>query len=146
MFEKAPLMKTALKLLAVALALLPVSTSAFADEAPAPPVATEWRNPSNSVHVRIDKCDGQLCGTVTWASAKAQADARRGGTQNLVGTRLFRNLEPAGPGKWRGKVFVPDIQRTFSGTLSFADPNTMVGKGCVLFGIICKSQTWSRVR
>ena len=139
-------MKTALKLLAVALVALPVAAPAFADEAPAPPVATEWRNPSNSVHVRIDKCDGQLCGTVTWASAKAQADARRGGTQNLVGTRLFRDLEPAGAGKWRGKVFVPDIQRTFSGTISFVDPNTMVGKGCVLFGIICKSQTWSRVR
>ena len=139
-------MKTALKLLAVALVALPVAAQAFADEAPAPPVATEWRNPSNSVHVRIDKCDGQLCGTVTWASAKAQADARRGGTRNLVGTRLFRDLEPAGAGKWRGKVFVPDIQRTFSGTISFVDPNTMVGKGCVLFGIICKSQTWSRVR
>jgi uncharacterized protein (DUF2147 family) len=140
-------MKSAIsKSLALALVALTAATPVFADEAPASPLATEWRNPSNSVHVRIDKCDGQLCGTVTWASAKAQADARRGGTENLVGTRLFRDLEPAGAGKWRGKVFVPDIRKTFSGTLSFADSNTMIGKGCVLFGVICKSQTWSRVR
>jgi len=146
-FEEERVMKFVLsKLLAVALATLSLTAApAFADE-PAPPLATEWRNPSNSVHVRIDKCDGKLCGTVTWASDKAQADARKGGTPNLIGTRLFRDLEPAGAGKWRGKVFVPDIRKTFSGTLSFADSNTMVGKGCVLFGVICKSQTWSRVR
>jgi uncharacterized protein (DUF2147 family) len=144
-FERDPVMKSMVsKSLAVALVALTLTAPAFADE-PAP-LATEWRNPSNSVHVRIDKCDGKLCGTVTWASEKAQADARKGGTPNLVGTRLFRDLEPAGAGKWRGKVFVPDIRKTFSGTISFADPNTMVGKGCVLFGVICKSQTWSRVR
>ncbi len=134
-----------LKSLALALVALPAAPPALADEPPAPPIATEWRNPSNSVHVRIDKCDGRLCGTVTWASAKAQADARRGGTPNLIGTRLFRDLEPAGPRQWRGKVFVPDIRKTFSGTIAFSDANTMVGKGCVLFGVICKSQTWKRV-
>jgi uncharacterized protein (DUF2147 family) len=131
------------KSLAVALTL--AAAPAFADEPVAPPIATEWRNPGNSVHVRIDKCDGRLCGTVTWASDKAKADARKGGTENLVGTRLFRDLEPAGAGTWRGKVFVPDIRKTFSGTMRFADSNTMVGKGCVLFGVICKSQTWKRI-
>jgi uncharacterized protein (DUF2147 family) len=135
------------KLLALALVALPTAAApAFADEPVPPPIATEWRNPGNSVHVRIDKCGDRLCGTVTWANAKAQADARKGGTENLVGTRLFRDLEPAGTGKWRGKVFVPDIRKTFSGTISFTDPETMVGKGCVLFGVICKSQAWKRVR
>jgi uncharacterized protein (DUF2147 family) len=135
------------KLFALILAASPLAAAPALANGPVPaPVASEWRNPSNSVHVRIDRCGGQLCGTVTWANAKAQADARRGGTANLVGTRLFRDLEPAGPGQWRGKVFVPDIRKTFSGTLSFADSNTMVGKGCVLFGLVCKSQTWSRVR
>ena len=122
MFQKAPVMKSIVSnSLALALALLPVAAPVFADEAPAPPLATEWRNPSNSVQVRIDECGGQLCGTVIWASAKAQADARKGGTENLVGTRLFRDLNPAGDGKWSGKVFVPDIRKTFSGTITFAD-------------------------
>ncbi|TGX53339.1 DUF2147 domain-containing protein [Sphingomonas gei] len=133
------------KFLAVALVALPVATPASADEPAPPPVATEWRNPSNSVHVRIDNCGERLCATVTWASAKAQADARRGGTENLIGTRLFRDLAPAGGGQWRGKVFVPDLRKTFSGTISFVDSQTMIGKGCVLFGIICKSQTWKRL-
>ena len=129
-----------------AFVLFSVAVPASAGSPPdAAPIASEWRNPSNSVHVRIDQCGGAVCGTVTWASDKAIADAKRGGTTNLIGTRLFRDLKPAGPGKWSGKVFVPDIRQTFSGTIQFQD-GKMLGKGCVLFGIICKEQTWSRVR
>ncbi|MBO9621898.1 MAG: DUF2147 domain-containing protein [Sphingomonas sp.] len=134
------------RLTAVALLAAPLAVPAAANETAPPPIASEWANPSNSVHVRIDRCGSSICGTVSWASAKAIADARRGGTQNLIGTRLFRDLEPAGAGKWKGKVFVPDIRKTFSGTISFSGQDKMVGKGCVLFGVICKAQTWSRVR
>jgi uncharacterized protein (DUF2147 family) len=129
-----------------AFVLFSLASPASAGSPPDAPIASEWRNPSNSVHVRIDTCGGAVCGTVTWASDKAIADAKRGGTTQLVGTRLFRDLKPAGPGKWSGKVFVPDIRQTFSGTIQFQDGDKMVGKGCVLFGIICKAQTWSRVR
>lgn len=130
-----------------AFVLFSVAPASAGSPPDAAPIATEWRNPSNSVHIRIDPCGSTtLCGTVTWASDKAKADAARGGTTNLVGTRIFRDLRPAGSAKWTGKVFVPDIRQTFSGTLEFQDGNKMVGKGCVLFGIICKSQTWSRVR
>jgi uncharacterized protein (DUF2147 family) len=129
-----------------ALVLSSFAVPASAGSPPDAPIASEWRNPSNSVHVRLDKCGGAICGTVTWASDKAIADAKRGGTTQLVGTHLFRDLKPEGAGKWSGKVFVPDIRQTFSGTVQFQDGDKMVGKGCVLFGIICKSQTWSRVR
>ena len=53
---------------------------------------------------------------------------------------------PAGARTWKGKVFVPDIRKTFSGTLQFEGSDRMTGKGCVLLGIVCKSQTWSRVK
>jgi uncharacterized protein (DUF2147 family) len=141
---------TAMKHLLATLALLTAAIAAplsARETRAADVVASEWRNPSKSVQIRIDKCGAEtLCGTITWASAKAIADAKRGGTDKLVGTQLFRDLSPAGDGKWKGKVFVPDIRKTFSGTLEFVDDNRMTGKGCVLFGMICKSQTWSRVR
>ncbi|MDF2384440.1 DUF2147 domain-containing protein [Nostoc ellipsosporum NOK] len=130
---------------ALALSAVPMAP-ALAGSASDAPIASEWRNPGDSVHVRIDQCGAALCGTITWASDKAIADARRGGTEQLVGTHLFRDLKPAGPGKWSGKVFVPDIRQTFSGTIHFQDGDKMVGKGCVLFGVVCKAQTWSRVR
>ena len=107
---------------------------------------SEWRNPKNSVHIRAANCGGNLCGTVTWANDKARADAAAAGEPGLIGTQILRDFRPEGARSWRGSVYVPDVRHTFAGTLTFVDPNTMVGKGCVLFGLLCKSQTWTRLR
>ncbi|TZG28785.1 DUF2147 domain-containing protein [Sphingomonas montanisoli] len=104
-----------------------------------------WRNPQNSVHVRAERCGKHMCGTVVWANDKAQADARRGGTGQLIGLRLFRDFSVDKKGEWRGKVHVPDIGKTFSGTISVVDDNTLVGTGCLIGRVGCKSQTWTRL-
>jgi uncharacterized protein (DUF2147 family) len=104
------------------------------------------RNPSNSVHVRIHPCGKTRCGTVVWANDKAKADSARGGTRNLVGTELFREFREVSPKVWKGKVFVPDLNKTFTGTGTVKDKNTIVARGCLLGSIGCKSQTWTRVR
>ncbi len=87
----------------------------------------------------------RMCGVVIWASEKAKADARRGGTDPLVGAELFRDFTQEAPGKWRGKVFVPDIGQTFSGTITMIDENTLKGEGCLLGHVLCKSQSWTRL-
>jgi len=110
----------------------------------APPESV-WRNPSNSVHVRFDNCGDRLCGTVIWANAKAIADTRRGSGTELVGTQIFRELRPVRPNVWKGKLFVPDIAKTFGGTLTRVAPNQLVGKGCLLIGLGCKSQVWTQI-
>jgi len=104
-----------------------------------------WRNPQNSVHVRSDHCGTSMCGTVVWANDKAKADAARGGTEALIGSQLFRDFRKDAHGNWRGRVFVPDINKTFSGRIEVIDANTLKGSGCLVGGIGCKSQTWTRV-
>jgi uncharacterized protein (DUF2147 family) len=104
------------------------------------------RNPSNSVHVRIHPCGKSRCGTVVWANDKAKADSARGGTANLVGTELFREFREVSPKVWKGKVFVPDLNKVFTGTGTVKDQNIVVARGCLFGSIGCKSQTWTRVR
>ncbi|HEX4694434.1 DUF2147 domain-containing protein [Sphingomonas sp.] len=104
-----------------------------------------WANPANSVHVAFKRCGAAVCGTVVWASAKAKADAQRGGTERLVGAQLFRDFVEESPGRWAGEVFVPDIGRTFSGTLMATDSRTLTGEGCLLPGVGCRAQTWKRI-
>lgn len=104
-----------------------------------------WSNPKGSVHVRATPCGKRMCGVVVWASEKARADSARGGTPQLVGETLFRDFTREGPDRWRGKVFVPDIGKTFSGTITVIDKDRMEGKGCLIGGIGCKSQIWTRV-
>jgi uncharacterized protein (DUF2147 family) len=103
-----------------------------------------WRNPQDSVHVRVRPCGNSRCGVVVWANDKAKADSARGGTLNLVGLNLFRDFQQVKPNVWKGKAFVPDMNRTFTGTLTIKNGDTAVAKGCVL--MVCKSQTWTRVR
>jgi len=105
-----------------------------------------WRNPQNSVHVRLHPCRKSWCGTVVWANEKAKKDSARGGTPNLVGTELFRDFEEVSDKVWKGKVFVPDLNRVFSGTGTAKDQNTVVASGCLIGKIGCKSQTWTRVQ
>lgn len=125
---------------------LALGAALLASAAPLPDgIEGVWANPRNSVHVRYESCGkGALCGTVIWASDKAIADAKRGGADNLVGTQIFRNFYKDGPNRWKGKVYVPDIRKTFAGTITI-EGDKMIGRGCLLLGVGCKSQTWSRI-
>ena len=104
-----------------------------------------WRNPKNSVHIRIQPCGANVCGTVVWANARAQEKARKAGTPRLIGKQLLQEFRAEGPGAWGGRVFVPDLARTVSGRLKKAGPNSVVASGCLLGRFLCKSQKWTRV-
>lgn len=105
-----------------------------------------WRNPKNSVHIDIQPCGEYLCGRVVWANAHAREDARKGGTKELVGSQLLRNFAPGKGGAWKGKVFVPDLNVTVSGTAELIDANTLKARGCFFAGLGCKAQNWKRVQ
>lgn len=138
---KQKLFQRGLAALAVAFALVAAPAAAGG----AVPIAGKWSNPKNSVVIDVAPCGAAWCGTVTWASAKAKADAAKGGTSRLIGTRLIRDLHPAGAGKWKGKVYLPKRDMHANGTIRLAGRDTLVVEGCALAGIVCKEQRWSRV-
>src|SRR5687768_11229570 len=105
-----------------------------------------WRNPKDNVRVEIRPCGTAACGTVVWASPKAQAKARAAGTSSLVGTQVLKNLElDERRGVWRGKVFVPELNRNFTGIAEPVDAKQLRAKGCVIGGLLCKSQVWTKI-
>lgn len=104
-----------------------------------------WRNPKNTVHVEMKPCGPRVCGYVVWANAKAQEDAREGGTANLIGSQLLREFAPDNSGGWKGKVFVPNRNMTLSGTAKPVTPTSLMARGCLLPGFLCKSQVWTRI-
>jgi uncharacterized protein (DUF2147 family) len=130
---------------AAAAALVAVSTLAGTADAQTGQPTGVWRNPKNSVHVRIQPCGREMCGTVVWASARAQQKAREAGTANLIGAQLFRQFQPQSGGTWGGRVYVPDLARTVPGTLRVRSRNAVEASGCVLGRLVCRSQTWTRV-
>ena len=103
-----------------------------------------WKNPSGSVIVAIDACGPAYCGTVAWASDGAKADARKGGTASLVGTQLMTGFKAAGAAKWRGRLFIPDMNRRSKAELRLLGGGQLKVTGCAVGRVICKSQLWTR--
>ena len=105
----------------------------------------DWRNTKNTVHLHVAPCGEALCGTVTWAGEQQRADARKGSGRDLVGSQLLRGLRRGSDGKWRGKVFVPDINRDAAATITLLSDKQILVSGCTLFGLACRSQHWHRM-
>lgn len=105
-----------------------------------------WTNPKRSVVIEVGRCGPAWCGTVVWATPKAKANARKGGTENLIGTRILSSARPDGKGGYKGRAFVPKRNIRSSATMRQTGPNSMVVEGCALAGLLCKEQRWTRVR
>ncbi len=117
--------------------------------ASAQPVVNEseglWINPHDSVVVRTSSCAAKLCGWIVWANAEALADARESGVRQLIGTELLQDYHPTNAHSWSGTVFVPDLGRNISSQINQLSSNELKIKGCILGGLICKSQLWTRI-
>jgi len=105
----------------------------------------QWRNPKGSVTVRVAPCGDAWCGTVIDASSKAKATARKGGTPQLIGTRILTGIRAAGRGEYTGRAFDPKRNIHAPATIRMLGPSTLIIKGCVVRGLICKEQRWTRV-
>lgn len=104
-----------------------------------------WMNPRKTVAIHTEPCGQSLCGRIAWSSAQARADARDSGIQRLIGTQILENYHFKGGGVWTGTIFVPDMGRKFSSEIDQISGNEMKVKGCILGGLICKSQVWTRI-
>ena len=105
------------------------------------PIEGRWANPSRSVIIDIAPCGTAFCGTVAWASAKAQQDARRG-TSQLIGTQLLTKLQHRNS-TWHGRLFVPDQNMRANAKLQLVGNQQLKVSGCAIRRI-CRSQTWTR--
>ncbi len=104
-----------------------------------------WRKPKDSVHIALRPCGPEICGYVVWASDKAEAKARKAGTPKLLGQQLMRGFVVDKNGVGGGKVFVPDLNKTFTGSAQMITDRSLLAKGCLFAGVLCKTQVWTRI-
>jgi uncharacterized protein (DUF2147 family) len=121
----------------LALAAAPVAAQAN--------IEGHWTNPKHTTLVHVTRCGGNAyCAIVLKASAKAQANARKGGTKNFIGTEIL-HVSAAGDNVYKGKAFDPESNMHVPATVRFVAANTIEIQGCALFGLICKTQRWTKV-
>jgi uncharacterized protein (DUF2147 family) len=131
---------------AIAAAMLCVSAATSgATVADTSTVYGVWLNPHKSVEVQTRSCGATLCGSIVWASDEALGDARDAGVDKLMGLQLLSGYRQKGRSLWQGRVYVPDMGRSFFSRIEQVAPDRLKISGCILGGLLCKSQTWTRV-
>ena len=103
-----------------------------------------WANPKHSMIVRVSRCGADYCAVVVKASEKAEANARKGGTEHFIGTEILR-VHAAGEGTFKGTAFDPETNMHVAATVRVLGPDAMYVRGCALFGLVCEDQHWTRV-
>jgi len=132
-------------LAATALALAVSSAAAGAATASVAGIEGHWTNPKRTTVVRVSQCArSTYCAIVLKATAKAQANARKGGTEHFIGTEIL-HVSSAGNGVFKGKAFDPESNLHIPATVRFVDAGTIEIQGCALLGLICKTQRWTKV-
>lgn len=116
-----------------------------------------WLTEDGKARVHITHCGGTaLCGAITWLKEPIDPDTGQPKTdihnadashrgRPLIGTQILLGMKPSGePDKWEGKVYNAEDGDTYTAYLTVLGPSSLKLQGCVLGGLICKGQTWSR--
>jgi uncharacterized protein (DUF2147 family) len=96
-----------------------------------------WLREDGTSQVRISPCGPALCGFVAWVQDAQHASD--------IGTKVFYDMKPAGPGKWDGAAFNPEDGKTYTGKM-LLEGTELKTSGCVFGGLICKSVNWTRLK
>jgi uncharacterized protein (DUF2147 family) len=104
-----------------------------------------WLTEDDGAHVRIYNCGQDLCGTLLSLKLdKFNQDASKR-ARPIVGVELMSGLKPNGtPDQWEGSLYNPEDGNTYKGILTLQGLLNLKLQGCVLGGLICKSEIWKR--
>ncbi len=123
------------------LALVMMAGPALAD-----PVEGLWKTKpddnGNFGHVKIAACGAAMCGTLVQAFDSTGAKRE---SEN-IGRQIVWDMMPQGDGSYAdGQIWAPDRDKTYAAKMSLAGDALSVS-GCVMGGMICRDQDWSRVK
>jgi uncharacterized protein (DUF2147 family) len=111
----------------------------------------EWLIEDGDARVRIAACGANLCGSVAWIKEGSPTvdvnnpdPAKR--SRPLLGSEVLLGLKPSGTNEWTGSLYDAENGRTYVGKLTIVDERHVKVAGCVLGGLICETQTWTRTR
>jgi uncharacterized protein (DUF2147 family) len=112
----------------------------------ADPVEGTWKtrpdDNGNFGHVQIKPCGPAFCGTLIQSFDSAGAVM----ASENIGKQIVWDMQPAGGGSYvNGQIWAPDRNKTYASTMQLSGDSLAVS-GCVLGGLICRAQDWTRAK
>ena len=132
-------------LFACAATVLLASGTAFAAD---PSVIGDWRVKEGYANIRIDNCGGKMWGIVAWEKEAGKDNenpdpAKKG--RPILGMPILLAMAPTRPNLWEGEIYNSNNGSKYSANISLIDANTLKLQGCVLGGLFCGGENWTRV-
>ncbi|MBZ9674867.1 DUF2147 domain-containing protein [Mesorhizobium sp. ES1-1] len=119
--------------IAVGLGIFWMAGAAIAASSPDP--SGIWMRGDGNAKVRIAPCGADICATNLWIK-----DSGRG---ENVGDKLVMTVKPKSADTLSGKAFDPKRKLTYSIQVKVGKAS-LVTRGCVVGGLVCKNVNWSR--
>ena len=137
-----------MKVVPIAIAIACVATSAISSE-----VLGVWRSETSEdggyIHVEIAPCEtdgAKLCGTIIEAFNEIPENADPARRAELLGKVMIRDMTPESANEWaNGTIWAPDDDETYRSRMAL-NGNILHVSGCVLAGLICRGQEWTRIQ
>ena len=94
-----------------------------------------WLRKKSGGHVQAYSCKGGL-GLKIVKSKKA----------GDVGKVIMCGAKSVGDNKWKGSLTSTEDGQVYTGIVKLKSPNKLSLDGCVLGGLVCRNETWDRIK
>ena len=107
-----------------------------------------WRTKTGR-HVQLFKCGASLCGKIVKAKA-GEKDSKNPNPKlrkrSIQGVRILSGAKKSGAKAWKGTLYNTRNGKLYTGYITVKSKSVVALSGCVLGGLICQGENWSRVR
>jgi uncharacterized protein (DUF2147 family) len=107
-----------------------------------------WLVADGTAQMKVEQCADGYYATIDWerkpgTDANNPDPAKRG--RPLTGVPILRAMKPTGANEWDGQVYNPKDGGVYHAHMALPRRDALRIEGCVLGGLICDGETWSRV-
>jgi uncharacterized protein (DUF2147 family) len=113
-----------------------------------------WLVDDKTAQIQIENCGGLYWGVVIWERSPGRdtenPDPKLRGRPTL-GIPILLGMRPTsqrgeGPETWRGRIYNAMNGRTYDASTKLVNADVLHLEGCVLGGLFCGGQDWTRVK
>jgi uncharacterized protein (DUF2147 family) len=116
-----------------------------------------WLTERGLAKVLIAKCAEELCGTIIAlkdpidpATGRPQTDTENEDptkrSRSVLGIKVIMGMKTDGANKWAGQLYNAEDGKTYGGSLIMDGANALKVKGCIMLGVLCQTQIWTRTK
>jgi uncharacterized protein (DUF2147 family) len=107
----------------------------------------DWLVADRSAVIRISSCGTALCGVIAWTREPGRDEHnpdRSKRNRSVVGVSILQAMKPSADDRWDGTIYNPQNGKTYRGRLILKSAHVLRIEGCVLGGIFCGGEDWTR--